>query len=147
MGGSRAGIGAGVTRADSERAVADLLSEADAAFAAGDADRWTACFEEDGRVWLLHLPALEGRAAIREYWQMMSERVDTSDWNPTTELVELLGDRAVAFRTYTERLRRLEDGSRTLVRGRLAVLMRRHPDGWRIRVLMNSHSHPMEPIE
>jgi uncharacterized protein (TIGR02246 family) len=135
-----------VTRAVAERAVADLLSEADAAFAAGDAERWAACFEEDGRVWLLHRPALEGRAAIREYWQTMSDRVDTSDWNPSTELVELQGDHAFAFRTYTERLRRLEDGSRTLVRGRLALLMRCRADGWRIRVLMNSHEHPMEPI-
>ncbi len=147
MGGRGAGIVAGVMRTVGERAVAELLSEADAAFAAGDADRWAACFEEDGRVWLLHRPALEGRAAIREYWQMMSERVDTSDWNPVTELVELREDHAVAFRTYTERLRRIEDGSRTLVRGRLAVLMRRNSDGWRIRLLMNSHSHPMEPIE
>lgn len=136
-----------MTRALAERAVADLLSEADAAFAAGDADRWAACFEEDGRVWLLHLQALEGRAAIRAHWQMMSERVDTSDWNPVTEFVQLQGDHAVAFRTYTERLRKLEDGSRTLVRGRLAVLMRRKADGWRIRVLMNSHAYPMEPIE
>ncbi len=135
-----------MTTAADERAVADLLSEADAAFAAGDADRWAACFEEDGRVWLLHRPALEGRAAIREYWLTMSERLDTSDWNPSTELVELQGDHAVAFRTYTERLRNLEDGSRTLVRGRLAILMRRGADAWRIRVLMNSHAHPMEPI-
>lgn len=137
-----------MTSAAAERAVADLLAEADAAFAAGDADRWAACFEEDGRVWLLHLEALEGRTAIREYWQMMSERLDTSDWNPLTELVEVEGDHAVAFRTYTERVRRREDGSRTLVRGRLAVLMRRSVDRpWRIRLLMNSHSHPMEPIE
>jgi ketosteroid isomerase-like protein len=77
----------------------------------------------------------------------MRDRVDTSDWNPVTELIEIQGDIAFAFRTYTERLRRLEDGSRTLVRGRLAVLMRRGKGGdWRIRLLMNSHSHPMEPI-
>ena len=136
-----------MTAAGAEQAVADLLAESDAAFAAGDASRWAACFEEDGRIWLLHREALEGRAAIREYWQMMSERVDTSDWNPVTELVELHGDHAFAFRTYTERLLSLEDGKRTLVRGRLAVLMRRADGGaWRIRRLMNSHSHPMEPI-
>jgi uncharacterized protein (TIGR02246 family) len=134
--------------AAAERAVADLLAEADVAFAAGDADRWAACFEPEGRVLLLYREALEGREAIRAYWQLMSERVDTSDWNPVTELVEIQGDHAVAFRTYTERLRQLADGSRTLVRGRLAILMRHsRDDGWRVRVLMNSHSHPMEPIE
>jgi uncharacterized protein (TIGR02246 family) len=130
-----------------ERAVADLLAEADAAFAAGDADRWAACFDEDGRVLLLHRDALEGRDAIRAYWLELSERLDTSDWNPVTELVQLAGDHAFTFRTYTERLVDRRDGSRMLVRGRLAILIGREPDGlWRIRVLMNSHSHPMEPI-
>jgi hypothetical protein len=62
------------------QAVSDLLHEADAAFAAGDADRWAACFEEGGR-------------------------------------------------------------------GRLVYFLRRDAAGaWRIRLLMNSHSHPMEPI-
>jgi uncharacterized protein (TIGR02246 family) len=136
-----------MTSAADQRAVADLLAESDAAFAAGDPDRWAACFEPDGRAWLLHGEALDGRAAIREYWQTMSERLDTSDWNPVTELVQLEGDHAFAFRTYLERLRNRETGARTLVRGRLAVLMRRGQDGWRIRVLMNSHSHPVEPIE
>ena len=32
--------------ADPTEGVNDLLHEADAAFASGDADRWTACFEE-----------------------------------------------------------------------------------------------------
>jgi ketosteroid isomerase-like protein len=130
-----------------DAAVSRLLEESDAAFAAGDPDRWTACFEVDGRVLLLHRESLDGHEAIRAYWELMRDRVDTSDWNPVTDLVEIQGDHAFAFRTYTERLRRLEDGSRTLVRGRLAVLMRRGEGGdWRIRLLMNSHSHPMEPI-
>ena len=130
------------------RAVNDLLNESDAAFAAGDADRWTACFEEDGRVFLLHREVLEGRAAIHEFWQASSARLDTSDWNPATELLEVNGDQAYAFRTYMERLRNREDGSRTLVRGRLIYFLRREATGaWRIRLLMNSHSHPAEPIE
>ena len=128
--------------------VADLLREADDAFAAGDADRWTSCFADDGRVLLLHREALEGRAAIHDYWRTMSERLDTSDWNPFTELVEEHGDHAYAYRTYIERLRNREDGSRTLVRGRLVYFLRRDAGGsWRIHLLMNSHSHPMEPIE
>jgi hypothetical protein len=48
----------------------------------------------------------------------------------------------------TERLRNREDGSRTLARGRLVSFLRRDAAGaWRIRLLINSHSHPMEPIE
>lgn len=130
-----------------ERAVADLLAETDAAFIAGDADRWAACFEPDGRMWLLHSKPHEGREAIRASWRDAWVRLDTSDWSAETDLIEVIGDHATAFRTYTERLRNREDGSRTLVRGRLALLMRRGADGWRVRMLMNSHSHPMEPIE
>ena len=41
-----------------------------------------------------------------------------------------------------------EDGSRTLVRGRLIHFLRRDPDGrWGITLLMNSHSHAMEPMK
>ena len=130
------------------QAVNDLLHEADAAFAAGDAERWAACFDEDGRMFLLHREALEGRAAIEEFWRASSARLDTSDWNPATDLLDVNGDRAYAFRTYTERLLNREDGARTLVRGRLVYFLRREAAGaWRIRLLMNSHSHPAEPIE
>ena len=137
-----------MTSSPAHQAVNDLLLEADAAFAAGDAERWAACFEEDGRMFLLHREVLEGRAAIHEFWQASSARLDTSDWNPATDLVEVHGDHAYAFRTYTERLLNREDGSRTLVRGRLVYFLRRESTGaWRITLLMNSHSHPMEPIE
>ena len=130
------------------QAVNALLLESDAAFAAGDAGRWAACFEEDGRALLLHREAVEGRAAIHEYWEPVFARLDTSDWNAATDLLELHGDHAYAFRTYTERLLNREDGSRTLVRGWLVYFMRRDGAGaWRIRLIMNSHSHPMEPIE
>ena len=130
------------------QAVNDLLHEADAAFAAGNADRWAACFEEDGRIFLLHREALEGRAAIHEFWRASSVRLDTSDWNTATDVLEVHGDHAYAFRTYTERLLNREDGNRTLVRGRLAYFLRCDASGaWRIRLLMNSHSHPTEPIE
>ncbi len=58
-----------------------------------------------------------------------------------------LGDHAYAFRTYTERRRNRADGSRTLVRGRLVYFLQRNAAGdWGIRLIMNSHSQPMEPI-
>ena len=137
-----------MTSSPAHQAVNDLLHEADAAFAAGDAERWAACFEEDGRAFLLHRGAIEGRAAIREYWQPFFARLDTTDWNAATDLLEQHGDHAYAFRTYTERVLNREDDSRTLVRGRLVYFLRREAAGaWRIRLLMNSHSHPAEPIE
>jgi uncharacterized protein (TIGR02246 family) len=129
-------------------AVAGPLREADAAFAAGDADRYAGLFADDARLLLLHREAIEGRPAIRDHWRSSFARFDTSAWEPRTEIVEIHGDRAYAFGTYTERLRSREDGSRTLVRGRLVYFLVLDEDAtWRIRLLMNSHSHPMEPIE
>ena len=128
--------------------VSGLLDRADLAFAAGDADAWAACFAEDARVFLLHREAMEGRDAIRDRWREFFARLDTSSWEPRRELIEVHGDAARAFGTYTERVLNREDGSRTLVRGRLVHFLRRGGDGsWGITLLMNSHSHPMEPIE
>jgi uncharacterized protein (TIGR02246 family) len=128
-------------------AVTDLLDRSHAAFAGGDADAFAACFADDAQLHLVHREVAAGRDAIGELWREFFGRFDTSEWEPRLGLVEVRDDRAHAFTTYTERLRRREDGSRTLVRGRLIHFLRRDPDGaWRISLLMNSHSHPMEPI-
>ena len=128
--------------------VTELLDRSHAAFAAGDADALAACFAEDARLFLLHNEAAEGRDAIREKWRPGFVRFDTSDWEPRLEVLDVSDDRAHAFSTYTERLRNREDGSRTLVRGRLAHFLRRGAPGeWEITLLMHSHSHPVEPIE
>jgi uncharacterized protein (TIGR02246 family) len=136
-----------VTRAQDDEAIAALLRRFHDAFAAGDADSLAACFTEDARMHLLHSEPALGREAVRERWRGGFERFDTSDWTPVTELVELHGDRAFAFSTYTERLLDRRTGERTLVRGRIVHWMALEGDGaWRVTFLMNSHSHPMEPI-
>lgn len=125
-----------------------FLEASDRAFAAGDADAWASCFTLDGRVFLLHREELAGREAVRDTWRAFFDRLDTSAWEPATELVEMHGRQAYVFRTYVERLRDRSDGSRTLVRGRLVYFLRWvEPAGWAIALLMNSHSHPMESIE
>lgn len=130
------------------QAVLDLVREADAAFASGDAEAWAGCFAHDGRMLQLHNEAVIGRTAIRERFATAFVRFDTSAWDNRVELVELHGDHADVLSTYTERLLDRDSGTRTLVRGRLVYWLRREPDeGWRIALLMNSHSHPMEPIE
>ena len=131
---------------DSE-AITALLRASHAAFAAGDADRFAAHFTDDARLYLLHSEPALGREAIRERWRAGFERYDTSAWEPTTELTELHDGHAVVFSTYTERLVERGTGQRTLVRGRLVHWLARGTGGtWRITFLMNSHSHPMEPI-
>lgn len=129
-------------------AIAALLRTFHAAFAAGDADAFANCFTEDAQMHLLHSEPAIGRAAIRERWRAAFARLDTSAWDPVTQLTELAGDRAFAFSTYTERLLDRGTGDRTLVRGRLVHWMARAEDAtWRMAFLMNSHSHPMERIE
>jgi len=131
----------------SREEVAELLQAWHAAFAAGDADRFAALFTEDARLYMLHREPATGRDAIRERWASGFARFDTSAWEPHTELIEVHGDHAYAFGTYSERLLSREDGSRMLVRGRLVHFLRREQDGaWRVTLLMNSHSHPMQPI-
>lgn len=128
-------------------AVRELLDRSHAAFAAVDAERFGGCFDEDGRLLLLHREALEGRVAIVDAWRTFFARHDTSAWEPVTELIDVHGDRAYAYSTYTERLLDRQDGSRRLVRGRLIHFLRADADGtWAIRMLMNSHSHPIEPL-
>jgi uncharacterized protein (TIGR02246 family) len=129
-------------------AIPALLRRFHDAFAAGDADALAACFTEDGQMHLLHSEPALGRDAIRVRWRGGFERLDTSAWEPVTQLTEQRGDRAFAFSTYTERLLDRRSGERTLVRGRLVHWMARAADGaWRVTFLMNSHSHPMEPME
>jgi hypothetical protein len=96
---------------------------------------------------LLHREPLEGRAAIIEHRGASFRRFGTSAWDARTQLVEVHGDRACAYRTYTEHLRERATGARTLIRGRLAYF-RRRDDGttWRAWLLLQSRSHPMEPM-
>jgi ketosteroid isomerase-like protein len=144
MGGRGAG-GAPRGMSDEPGATA-LLDRFHAAFAAGDVGRCTTLFADDAKLCLLYREALDGRDAIRAWFEESFERVDTSAWEPRTELLEVHDDAAYAYGTYTERLRTRADDSRQLVRGRLVFFLRRSPEGWRIRLLMNSHSHRMEPI-
>lgn len=134
-----------MSEAAARQAIIGLIAEADGAFAAGDADRYADLFTDDGAFLLLHREPALGPDAIRARLADGFARFDTSDWSPSVELVETSGDLGHAFTTYTEHLVERGTGARTLVRGRLAWFLRRGPDGrWRIRLLMNSHSQPME---
>jgi uncharacterized protein (TIGR02246 family) len=136
-----------VTEPTDTAAIAKLLRGWHDAFAAGDADGFAAHFTEDGQMHLLFSEPATGRDAIRARWKIGFERLDTSAWEPVTELIEVRGDRAFAFSTYIERLLDRHSGERTLIRGRLVHWMSRGTDGtWRVALLMNSHSQPSEPI-
>ena len=127
--------------------VADLMRAFDTAFMAGDADGFAALFTEDGQMLLLHSDAMVGRPAIAERWKVFFGRHDTSAWDARTDLLEVHGDRAYILRTYQETLVPRGEGPRVLVRGRLVAFLRHDADdGWRIGMLMNSHSRPPEEL-
>lgn len=134
--------------AAAQQAIIGLIAEADAAFAAGDADRYADLFTDDGAFLVLHREPALGPEAIRARLTESFARFDTSAWSPSVEFAEANGDLGHAFTTYTEHLLERRTGARTLVRGRLAWFLRRGPDGrWRIRLVMNSHSRPMEETQ
>jgi uncharacterized protein (TIGR02246 family) len=132
---------------DATDEVRAVIAEADAAFASGDARRYSALFSPDAHLYMLYQEPAIGRDAIHERWDGMFERLDTSAWEPVTELVEVHGTHASVFATYTERLLDRRDGTRTLIRGRLAYWLRRSRSAsWEITLLMYSHSHRPEPL-
>jgi len=132
---------------DLDHPVADLMRTFDTVFAAGDAEGFAALFGEDGQMLLLHSEPIVGRAAIAERWGVFFGRNDTSAWDARTELLEAHEDRAYVLRTYEETLVPRGEGPRIQVHGRLVAFLRRDADdGWRIAMLMNSHSRPMEEL-
>jgi uncharacterized protein (TIGR02246 family) len=132
---------------DSKEGVMALLRAHDAAFARGDAGAYAALFCGDARLLLLHNRAIEGREAVEERWRSFFARYDTSAWATDPELVEVHDDRAYTLSTYTETLVPRGDGPRISVAGRLVAFARRESDGaWRIAMLMNSHTRPMEEL-
>ena len=132
---------------DSREGVFALLRAHDAAFARGDARAYAALFCRDARLLLLHNEAIIGRDGVEERWAGFFSRFDTSAWDTSPELVEVHGDRAYTLSTYTETLVPRGEGPRVAVNGRLVTFLRRESDGaWRIEMLMNSHTRPMEDL-
>ncbi len=127
---------------DDVRAVLDAF---DAAFAAGDAEALSGMFAPDASLLLLFGEPFDGRDAIHAHWTRVFEAWDTSAWHAERVVVDVHGDRAYAYSTYTETLR-ARDGSASIeVWGRLIQFLRREPDGtWLVTLAMNSHRRPQE---
>lgn len=133
---------------DAAEDVLGVLRAMDAAFSGGDGEAFGDLFTDDGRLLLLYRDPVIGRPAIKAVWRDFFERYDTSAWRTDHGLVEVHDQHAYAFSTYTETLvPRRGGGSSQLVVGRLVFFLRHAgSDGWRIRLLMNSHARPMENV-
>lgn len=133
--------------AERARDVLDVLAAMDAAFAGGDAKAFGDLFTDDGRLFLLYRDPIIGRSAVSSFWSDFFERYDTSAWRTDHGLVEVHGEHAYAFSTYTETLVPRRGGPSQLVVGRLVFFLRHVvPEGWRITLLMNSHARPVETL-
>jgi uncharacterized protein (TIGR02246 family) len=127
--------------------VLEVLRAMDAAFSGGDGDAFGDLFTDDGRLLLLYRDPVIGKTAIKALWRDFFERYDTSAWLTEPALVEVHGRDAYAFSTYTETLVPRNGGPSQLVVGRLVFFLRHiGSDGWRIRLLMNSHGRPIENV-
>lgn len=133
--------------ADASEEVLEVLRATDAAFSGGDGDAFGDLFTDDGRLLLLYRDPVIGKPAIKALWRDFFARNDTSAWRTDHGLVEVHDRHAYAFSTYTETLVPRQGGPSQLVVGRLVFFMRHGgSDGWRIRLLMNSHARPIETM-
>jgi uncharacterized protein (TIGR02246 family) len=133
--------------ADEVKEVRGLLKRMDAALAGGDADGFGVLFTDDAQLLLLHREPIVGRQAISSYWRDFFGRFDTSAWRTDHARIEVDGVLAHAFSTYSETLVPHDGGPPRVVVGRIDALFRHlGADGWRITLLMNSHTRPVEQL-
>ena len=123
------------------------LRDFDACFASGDAAGLTDLFTSDAQLLLLHTEPIEGRPAILAHWTRLFGDYDTSSWHADHPVVEVHGDRAYTFSTYTETLIPRGDGASRDVKGRLILFLRRDAgESWLVALAMNSHVRPVREV-
>jgi uncharacterized protein (TIGR02246 family) len=129
------------------QAIEELLAAFDRAFALGDAEAVGGLFVEDGQLLLLYAEPMLGRSAIEDHWRRFFARFDTAAWRTEHPIIEVDGDHAHALAVYSETLVPRDVGPSRIVHGRIAFFFRRQDDGrWRISLVMNSHSRPVEEV-
>ena len=135
------------SREADDRSVLEALEAFDWAFAAGDAVGLTDLFAPDARLMLQYGAELRGREAILGQWTRLFERFDTRAAMTEREIVDVHGDLAYTYSTYSETLIPRKPGPSQSVLGRLVRFWRRDPGGeWRVTLAMNSHVRPIEEV-
>ncbi|HEY7848364.1 MAG TPA: SgcJ/EcaC family oxidoreductase [Candidatus Limnocylindria bacterium] len=128
------------TTADvADAGLATLLAAYDAAFAADDADGVAELFAADARLQWPEMEDIVGREAIRQAFVDFVGTFHTVSWQPSYQVVEVLGDRAFLLGRFVERREVRGSGDVERVPGRLVLVCRREADGaWRITHAMTS---------
>jgi uncharacterized protein (TIGR02246 family) len=112
------------------------------AYRAGDADRIASLFSTDASfIPLLALPRLQGRDAVRSYYQKSISNTKSRDITPTNQRVQDYGDMVV--RSADIRIdQELLDGRRVATQARVTFVYRREPGGW----LIVHHHQSVQPL-
>ena len=100
------------------------------AYRNGDADRIASLFAPDASfIPLLALPRLQGRDAIRAYYQRSIDNSRSRDITPSNQRVQAYGD--VVVRSADIRIdQALLDGRQVATQARVSFVYKREPQGW-----------------
>jgi uncharacterized protein (TIGR02246 family) len=130
-------------RRDSGPDVSAIWREYSASLNAGDADRWTALWTEDGVQMPPDEPAVVGKARIRERIGAALDRFKF-DMTITNREMRTAGDLAFARGTYKATLTPKQGGKQIPIDGKFMTIMVRQPDAsWKIhRDIFNSNVPP-----
>jgi uncharacterized protein (TIGR02246 family) len=116
---------------DVEKTIRALAQEFVRHYNARDFGKLADLFTKDGRLLAPYLPLAQGTAAIREALQQFITEYDLRDLKVETTSVEVDGNLAFGFGTYTVNTRTLQ-GTRLDENGKWMVNLRREGGTWRI---------------
>jgi uncharacterized protein (TIGR02246 family) len=116
---------------DAEKTIRALAQEYVRHYNARDFDKLVNLFAKDGRFLAPYHPLAEGTASLREALQQFITEYDLHDLRVETTHVEVGGNIAFSFGTYTVNVR-TPQGARLDEKGKWIVTLRREGKTWRI---------------
>ncbi len=120
----------------------EFLRHAGEAVSAGDVEAEVSRFTEDGIYMWPGAPAIEGHAALREWFEVRFSEVDTEVESETLEL-EVIGEWAFERDRSVATIRPKTGGAVRTVRGKYLNILRRQAEGtWRIARRIRNADHP-----
>lgn len=127
-------------------AVNQIYAEYAASLKAGDPDRWTALWTEDGMQLVPDMPALDGKPALRADIGAFLDAFEV-DMAMDNQEVEVAGDWAYARGLYTATLTPKDGSDPIPIDGKYLSIFQKQPDGsWKLhRDVYNSNVPPPAP--
>lgn len=129
-GGAKAAAASSGSASDAEVAsdvalVKEVWNEYEASVNAGDLERWSALWIEDGVQMPPDEPRYIGKAAIMAAAEPGFELFDFEDFNIEPEQVKILGDQAYSYGTYGFSMTPIEGGDTIELNGKFLTILQR----------------------